>query len=93
MILLRLVPLILLRVVLQLDSILAGNHDFAAHSPIDFAAWSLPIIFTVQTKRSKINYAQPKPAPNCNFMTELYPKFQNNVEKDLVFNIRKYPLE
>ena len=64
MILLRLVPLILLRVVLQLDSILAGNHDFAAHSPIDFAALSLPIIFTVQTTRS----------PNCNFMSEFGPK-------------------
>ena len=58
MILLRAVPLILQRVVLQLHSILAGNHDFAAHSPIDFAACS-HIIFTVRTTRSKINYDQP----------------------------------
>ena len=59
MILLRVVPLILLRVVLQLHSILAVNHDFAAHSPIDFAACSPPVIFTVRTTRSKINYGQP----------------------------------
>ena len=59
MILLREVPLILLRVVVQLHSILAKNHDFAAQSPNDFAACSPPIIFTVRTTCKKINYGQP----------------------------------
>ena len=49
MILLRVVPLILLRVVLKMHCILAGNHDFAARSPIDFAACSPPVIITVRT--------------------------------------------
>ena len=59
LILLRVVPLILLHVVLQLHCILAGNHDFAAQSPIDIAACSPPITFTLLTTPSKINYSQP----------------------------------
>ena len=51
--------IILLRVVVQLHSILAGYHDLAMHSPMDFAACSPPIIFTVRTTPSKINYGQP----------------------------------
>ena len=51
MILLRVVPLILLRVVLQVHSILAGNHDFAARGPIDFAVCSPPVIIIVRTER------------------------------------------
>ena len=59
MILLRVVPSILLRVVLQLHSILARNHDFAARSPINFAARSPPVLITVRTTRSKIMIGQP----------------------------------
>ena len=58
MILLCVLPLPFLHVVLQLYSILAANHDFSAHSLIDFAACSPPIIFTVRATRSKINYVQ-----------------------------------
>ena len=58
MILMLVVPLILLCVVLQLHSILSKNHEFAARSPIDFAACSPPVIITVRTTRSKINYGQ-----------------------------------
>ena len=50
MILLRVVPLILLHVVLQVHSISAWNHDFAACSPIDFAVCSPPVIITVRTE-------------------------------------------
>ena len=59
MILLREVSLVLLCVVLQLHSIIVGNHDFAGRRPIDFAARSPPIIFTLRTLRNKINYSQP----------------------------------
>ena len=58
MIWLRVVPLILLRVVLKLHSILAGNHNFAAPSPIDFAVCSPSVKFEVQTTRSKIMIRQ-----------------------------------
>ena len=54
MILLCVVPLILLRAVLQFHSILAGNHDFTERSPNKFAACSPRVIFTVGTTRSKI---------------------------------------
>ena len=49
MILLYVVPLILLRVVLKLLSILAVNYDSAAHSPIDFAVCSPPILTVIIT--------------------------------------------
>ena len=59
MTLLRVVPLVLLRVVLQFHRILGGNPDFFACRPIGFAACSPSIIFTVRTTRSKINHDPP----------------------------------
>ena len=50
---------ILLRVVLQLHSTLAGNHDFAARSPIGFAVCNPLVIITERTTRSKIMIRQP----------------------------------
>ena len=41
---------------LNLHSSLASNHDFAARSPINFAACSPPVIDTEGTTRSKNHY-------------------------------------
>ena len=44
---------------LNLHSKLAGNHDFTAHNPIDFAA-SIPLVkITVGTAHSKIMIRKP----------------------------------
>ena len=83
MILLCVVPLILLRVVLQLYSILAVNHDFAAHSPINLASCSPPIIFTVRTTHSKM--ASRSPLHITTLGLNCVQNVKNNSEKDSRF--------
>ena len=88
MILLRVVPLILLGLVLQLHCIIAGNHDFAARSRIDFAACSPPIIFTVRPRPAPwpcfcswivVSWHSRRPSFPSRFRFQHFPKFRQNL--------------